>query len=513
MTTDKNPVPTVREALQALVARLRAVHGSDSYRAVWTLHAMHGGRYDGPTYTDELDAAEAALAAPDPAPSGAHEAALRELADAAANVLEGAGSHAFADSDCAPTPIGIFPRRLRRLRDALAAAEKLTAAAGGEAKLTDHEQALWDRATAAEANAAYWKAQADGSKKFEDAAKAQRDQALAAAEQARAERDHAKQCLARADATMKAAEAERDALKQAAERAGRSSTITRIDECQIASIIRGDGDNVRRHLRDRIAWLRQQLDEPPALQPPQGPRAEAEPASAPSAPAGDVEAWVKSVRHYVDASTGDWVAKPSAIDRAVAMLRARDAEIARLNEALRASAAGGNGAARAVAELSKLYRRSWKGGVAELDKAIYDRLQELRAEQSEAQPPAVPAGAVEPVTFKSLPVGAYFLLGAWKGRKVEPIMASNGTWTNYRHSGGADWLDPGTKVVPLAATATSAPSAPEPAGDGDVIRRHLNGMEGAARDTAEWRYYTSGLWPDSPGARCLRPGGASDVVS
>jgi hypothetical protein len=487
--------------------------------------------------------------APDPAPSGAHEA-LARLRGIVQTVHDDTFSNrCHEEQDVCSLTRHVCADVLAEI-DKLLAAEKLTAAAGGEEVIEMRRCEI--PYLVLRAGPLYRFSDAPGCEKC--AAYADLKQPLCGAHPA-----IAPYFVRRADVLLRLkAEAERDALKQAAERAGREAALKGLRAVEDDLQKQRPWTQVMQNLKGYIA----------ALQAPQGPGAanrlpvvddedgaggaeqgderdeKPEPEFDMDAPMVADEAYVRDL-HKTTSRRGngggymlhpdeivcsrDELAKlceswlslakkpepasaPSA-EAVDAMIRSRDAEIARLNEALRASAAGGNGAARAVAELSKLYRRSWKGGVAELDKAIYDRLQELRAEQSEAQPPAVPAGAVEPVTFKSLPVGAYFLLGAWKGRKVEPIMASNGTWTNYRHSGGADWLDPGTKVVPLAAPATSAPSAPEPAGDGDVIRRHLNGMEGAARDTAEWRYYTSGLWPDSPGARCLRPGGASDVVS
>ena len=49
-------------ALRGLVTRLDFVHESASYRGVWSLYAVHGGRYEGPKYIDELANARALLA-------------------------------------------------------------------------------------------------------------------------------------------------------------------------------------------------------------------------------------------------------------------------------------------------------------------------------------------------------------------------------------------------------------------------------------------------------------------
>ena len=52
---------SVRDALAALVSRLDEVHAHPAYKSVWTLHMIHGGRYDGPTYVEELARAREAL--------------------------------------------------------------------------------------------------------------------------------------------------------------------------------------------------------------------------------------------------------------------------------------------------------------------------------------------------------------------------------------------------------------------------------------------------------------------
>lgn len=54
-------VKELREALATLVDKLDAVHADERLRAVWTVSQMHIGAYAGPTYTDELAAARAAL--------------------------------------------------------------------------------------------------------------------------------------------------------------------------------------------------------------------------------------------------------------------------------------------------------------------------------------------------------------------------------------------------------------------------------------------------------------------
>lgn len=63
----------------------------------------------------------------------------------------------------------------------------------------------------------------------------------------------------------------------------------------------------------------------------------------------------------------------------------------------------------------------------------------------------------EAVRFSDLPIGAEFLLGAWRGRKTEATMRSSGTWFNYNHSGGSDWLDPNTIVLPIGEALAAEP--------------------------------------------------------
>lgn len=49
------------KALKGLVDQLDVVHNSPEYIGVWTLSQLHDGYYKGPTYTDALAAARAAL--------------------------------------------------------------------------------------------------------------------------------------------------------------------------------------------------------------------------------------------------------------------------------------------------------------------------------------------------------------------------------------------------------------------------------------------------------------------
>lgn len=56
-------VGTLVGALDNLVSRLELIGENEQYKAVWVLHAAHGGKYTGPTYTAELAAARAVLEA------------------------------------------------------------------------------------------------------------------------------------------------------------------------------------------------------------------------------------------------------------------------------------------------------------------------------------------------------------------------------------------------------------------------------------------------------------------
>ena len=68
----------VREAAEALLAKMRAVYADDRYRGVWALAQSHGGPYTGPTWTAEAEALEAALAA---RPAVAEGDEVREAAE------------------------------------------------------------------------------------------------------------------------------------------------------------------------------------------------------------------------------------------------------------------------------------------------------------------------------------------------------------------------------------------------------------------------------------------------
>lgn len=64
--------PDFRKALQDLVDALQRVHDSDAHRGVWTLYAVHGGKYPGPFYSEEFEGAKLLLSRV-AAPPVAHE--------------------------------------------------------------------------------------------------------------------------------------------------------------------------------------------------------------------------------------------------------------------------------------------------------------------------------------------------------------------------------------------------------------------------------------------------------
>ena len=66
------PTPGRIETLaQALVDKLDVVHASPDMQAVWVLQYVHGGRYTGPNYANELAALRAALSTPHTPPPSA----------------------------------------------------------------------------------------------------------------------------------------------------------------------------------------------------------------------------------------------------------------------------------------------------------------------------------------------------------------------------------------------------------------------------------------------------------
>lgn len=51
----------IANAAMALRDKLKAIHDDAAYQSVWTVNQLHAGPYQGPTYTDELAALDAAL--------------------------------------------------------------------------------------------------------------------------------------------------------------------------------------------------------------------------------------------------------------------------------------------------------------------------------------------------------------------------------------------------------------------------------------------------------------------
>ena len=54
-------VAKLEAALSGLVCRLDQIHDDPAYKSVWTVHQLHVGPYQGPTYVDALAVARAAL--------------------------------------------------------------------------------------------------------------------------------------------------------------------------------------------------------------------------------------------------------------------------------------------------------------------------------------------------------------------------------------------------------------------------------------------------------------------
>ena len=51
----------LRKALEGLISKLDEIHGNSAYKGVWEISQIHCGPYRGPTYTEELQRARAAL--------------------------------------------------------------------------------------------------------------------------------------------------------------------------------------------------------------------------------------------------------------------------------------------------------------------------------------------------------------------------------------------------------------------------------------------------------------------
>ena len=46
---------TIEQAARKLIEKLEAIHKDKRYTSVWTMYAIHGCKYDGPTYIDEFN--------------------------------------------------------------------------------------------------------------------------------------------------------------------------------------------------------------------------------------------------------------------------------------------------------------------------------------------------------------------------------------------------------------------------------------------------------------------------
>jgi hypothetical protein len=439
--------------------------------------------------------------APDPAPSGAHEA-LARLRGIVQTVHDDTFSNrCHEEQDVCSLTRHVCADVLAEI-DKLLAAEKLTAAAGGEEVIEMRRCEI--PYLVLRAGPLYRFSDAPGCEKC--AAYADLKQPLCGAHPA-----IAPYFVRRADVLLRLkAEAERDALKQAAERAGREAALKGLRAVEDDLQKQRPWTQVMQNLKGYIA----------ALQAPQGPGAanrlpvvddedgaggaeqgderdeKPEPEFDMDAPMVADEAYVRDL-HKTTSRRGngggymlhpdeivcsrDELAKlceswlslakkpepasaPSA-EAVDAMIRSRDAEIARLNEALRASAAGGNGAARAVEELRNRVRHSafahptvsnehpaqW---IVERD-AVLEWIEELFG-HAEQQPPA-----------PSEPFRTYVIDGDCVLHAV--VDTRNG-----------DDANPGSIDNPLRTVdeavrrfkAAKAPSAPEPAGDA-VLREFI----------------------------------------
>lgn len=72
----------LRRALENLTKQLKVVHNSPYYRNAWFIAQLHSGEYIGPTYTEQLQAAESALSTtPAQALATVRAEAVREAAN------------------------------------------------------------------------------------------------------------------------------------------------------------------------------------------------------------------------------------------------------------------------------------------------------------------------------------------------------------------------------------------------------------------------------------------------
>lgn len=57
----KNEVDRIVEILNKLVNKLELIHEDSNYKTVWSMYYIHGGRYNGPNYMEELRDAKQVL--------------------------------------------------------------------------------------------------------------------------------------------------------------------------------------------------------------------------------------------------------------------------------------------------------------------------------------------------------------------------------------------------------------------------------------------------------------------
>jgi hypothetical protein len=74
-------IEVIEKALSDLVNKLKIIHDDSRYTAVWSNYHIHGGRYTGPTYIEELKQAEQALSGGKPN--------IRPLVDGEYNLIKG----------------------------------------------------------------------------------------------------------------------------------------------------------------------------------------------------------------------------------------------------------------------------------------------------------------------------------------------------------------------------------------------------------------------------------------
>lgn len=93
----------LREAAQAFVDKIDAIHADPAFQSVWTVNQIHVGSYTGPTYTAELAALRSALISSPSHVAPANPAQLTDadltarLKEIAVEVFPSANKFAVAD--------------------------------------------------------------------------------------------------------------------------------------------------------------------------------------------------------------------------------------------------------------------------------------------------------------------------------------------------------------------------------------------------------------------------------